>query len=574
LLARYLYFAAPALPADEFFACEPDAVEEVAMRQRLSDLALAACLAFAVADASAHDEGDARARGAQSPFGHAHFQTSCSAEAQRQFDRALTMLHSFFFPETINAFAAIPATDPQCAIAYWGLAISQRPNPLVGPFDAATLKRGLDAVEKGEAIGAKTQRERDWLAAIKEFYKDYPSVDQDTRARNYEKAMEALMQKYPSDVEARIFYALALNETYDHHDKSYAALLKAAHLLEPLDRRYPDHPGITHYIIHSYDFAPIARRGLKAADKYSALAPSAPHALHMPSHIYSQLGLWEKSVAANQRTLARSRAYMDEVKLDGLYGGIAHSWDFMEYAYLQMGRDDLAKGLVDDVQAVTKLFRPGLAAEAGMAAVPARYMLERQDWKGAAALEPMAVLKSPVAEAITRYARAVGAARSGSPDAAQGDIDRLAALRTALEQANQGYWAQQVEIQQLSAQGWQAQARGNSSQALKLARAAADLEDSSVKHVAMEHRLYPMREQLADLLLAQGQPLAALKEYEASMIDAPNRLRGWYGAATAAQAAGDKAKATSYFTKLSRLVHGATSDRPEVHDARVQVAGR
>jgi tetratricopeptide (TPR) repeat protein len=534
----------------------------------------AACIGLTTATASGHDESDPAARGAGPSFGHAHFQTSCSAEAQRQFDRALTMLHSFFFPETVKAFEAIPATDPQCAIAYWGLAISQRPNPLVGPFDAATLQRGLEAVQKGESIGAKTQRERDWLAALKEFYKDYPSVDQDTRAKNYEKAMEALVQKYPDDVEARIFYALALNETYDHNDRSYAALLKAAESLESLDRKYPDHPGITHYIIHSYDFAPIAARGLNAANRYAALAPSAPHALHMPSHIYSQLGMWEQSIAANQRTLARSRAYMEEVKLDGMYGAIAHSWDFMEYAYLQMGRDDLAKGLVDESQGVTKLFRPGLAVETGMAAVPARYMLERQDWNGAAGLAPNALLKSPVAEAITRYARAVGAARSGNPDAAQREIDRLAAIRGVLEKANQGYWAQQVEIQQLSAQAWQAQSSGDSPQAAKLARAAADLEDSSEKHVAMEHRLYPMREQLADLLLTQGQAAAALQEYENSMGSAPNRLRAWYGAATAAEAAGDKPKSARYFAKLSQLVRGAASDRPELRDVRVKDAGQ
>lgn len=551
------------------------------MRQHLSKLALAVCLAVTASAASAHehDEGDAAARGTHAAFGHVHFQTSCSAEAQRQFDQALAMLHSFFFPETIKAFAAIPATDPQCAIAYWGLAISQRPNPLVGPFDAATLQRGLDAAEKGEAIGAKTQRERDWLAAIKMFYKDYPTVDQDTRAKNYEKAMEALVQKYPKDDEAKIFYALALNETYDHSDKSYAALLKAGRLLESLDRKYPDHPGITHYIIHSYDFAPIAQRGLKAADRYAQIAPDSPHAVHMPSHIYSQLGLWEKSVAANQHSIDVSRAYMARVEADGLYVAILHSWDFMEYAYLQMGRDDLAKAVMDECSAVTKLYAPRPLSYTALSAIPARYMLERQDWKGAAALQPSplataAAAASPAALAITHFARAMGAARSGNIAAAQDDIDKLVAIRNGLEKTNQAYWAGQTEIQILAAQGWLAQAQGDQLEALKLLRAAADLEDSSEKHVAMEHRLYPVREQLADLLLMQGQAAAALKEYEASMINAPNRLRGWYGAATAADAAGDKTRADSYFAKLSTLVHGATSDRPEVHDARVQVVGR
>jgi hypothetical protein len=218
-------------------------------------------------------------------LGRVLFKTSCSPEAQKQVERALAMLHSFFFPETVKTFSAIPAIDPTCAIAYWGIAISQRPNPLVGPFTPATLKRGLDAIEKGEAIGAKTPRERDWLAALKEFYKDYDKVDQDTRTKNYEKAMEALAKKYPDDIEAKIFYALALNETFDH--KSLDNLTKAIAILEPIDKKYPDHPGVTHYLIHSYDFPPIAERGVPAANKYAKVAPSAPHAQHMPSHIYS-----------------------------------------------------------------------------------------------------------------------------------------------------------------------------------------------------------------------------------------------------------------------------------------------
>src|SRR5215475_5385835 len=233
-------------------------------------------------------------------LGRVHFKTSCTPEAQKEFERALAMLHSFFFPETVKAFNAIPTTDPKCAIAYWGIAISQRPNPLVGPFDAATLKRGLDAIEKGESIGAKTGRERDWLAALKEFYKNYDTVDQDTRTQNYEKAMEALAKKYPDDVEAKVFWALALNETFDH--KSMDPLVKAIQILEPLDRKYPDHPGITHYLIHSYDFAPIAKRGVPFANKYAKIAPSAPHALHMPSHIYSMVGMWEESLASNWRS--------------------------------------------------------------------------------------------------------------------------------------------------------------------------------------------------------------------------------------------------------------------------------
>src|SRR5712692_2269343 len=505
------------------------------------------------------DADPANRAGDPEKLGRVHFKTSCSPEAQRQFERALAMLHSFFFPETVKAFTAIPATDPSCAIAYWGIAISQRPNPLVGPFDAATLKRGLDAIEKGEAIGAKTERERDWLAALKEFYKDYDKVDQDTRTKNYEKAMGALSKKYPDDVEAKVFWALALNETFDH--KSMDPLVKAIQILEPLDRKYPDHPGITHCLIHSYDFAPIATRGVPAANKYAKIASSAPHALHMPSHIYSMVGMWEASIAANTRTVAASNEYAARNKLDGIYGAIPHSWDFMQYAYLQLGRDSEAKGLTEEVAGVKKIFASRYVTECGAAAVAARYMLERQDWKGAATLQVLDIIKAPQAQAITHFARALGAARSDDLTAAQVDIDKLKELRTSLEKASQPYWAGQVEVQILAAQAWVAEAQGTKEDALKFMRAAADLEDASEKHVAMENRLYPMRELLGDMLMAQGQAKSALREYEASMKNTPMRLRGFYGAAKAAEASGETRKARDYFGKLASLTRKADSDR-------------
>ncbi|HEU5296668.1 MAG TPA: hypothetical protein VFU71_17940, partial [Burkholderiaceae bacterium] len=291
----------------------------------------AALFALALLSTVAAHQDDA-SQAARKGYGRVLFKTSCTAEAQKQFDRALAMLHSFYFPETVKAFNAIPEDDPACAIAYWGMAISQRPNPLVGPWDAATLKRGLDAIEKGESIGAKTQREHDWLAALKEFYKDHERVDQDTRTRNYEQAMERLSKKYPSDVEAKVFHALALNETFDH--KSMEPLTKAIAILEPLDKKYPDHPGITHYLIHSYDFAPIAKRGIPAANKYAKLAPSAPHAQHMPSHIYSMVGMWDESIASNIASIKVANEYAAQAKLDGVLAGVPHSYDFMQYAYL------------------------------------------------------------------------------------------------------------------------------------------------------------------------------------------------------------------------------------------------
>jgi tetratricopeptide (TPR) repeat protein len=500
------------------------------------------------------------------------FKTSCTPEAQKQFERALALLHSFYFPDTIDAFKHVAEIDPSCGIAYWGIATSMRPNPLVGPFDSATLKRGVEAVQKGQEVGARTQREREWIAAITEFYKDYETVDQDTRTRKYERAMARLVQKYPSDVEAKIFHALALNEVFDHKD--HAPLLEAVKILEPLDRAYPDHPGIPHYLIHSYDFPLLAQRGVRAADKYAKVAPAAPHAQHMPSHIYSMLGMWNESIASNRRSIEVAKEYAAQKKLGGVFWSIPHSQDFIQYAYLQLGQDGNARALVEEVLAIEKPIGWRYSTECGAAATVARYYLERQDWKGAAALQIADVVKAPQAQAITIFTRALGAARTGDVAAAQSDIEKLQGLRAALEKASQRYWAEQVEIEVLAAHAWLANARGDKTDALKVMRAAADLEDASEKHVAMENRLYPMRELLGDLLMLHGQPSVALKEYEASMVNAPNRLRGYYGAAKAAELSGNKSKAATYLARLAELTKTADSDRAEIRESRQRLTSR
>ena len=529
---------------------------------------IASVFAFAAAGVLAHGD-DPKTK--KEKLGQVLFKTSCSPQAQQEFEVALARLHSFHFPETIRAFTAIPQTDPSCAIAYWGLAVSIRPNPLVGPWDAATLKRGLDAVEKGVAIGAKTERERDWLAAIGEFYKDFDKVDQDTRTRNYEQAMEALAKKYPQDVEAKVFHALALNEIFDHKDM--APLLKAIRILEPLDKKYPDHPGITHYLIHSYDFAPIAKKGVPAANKYAKIAPAAPHAVHMPSHIYSMVGMWKESIASNIKSNQVSKDYSAQAKLDGVLVGVPHALDFMQYAYLQLGQDAKAKALIDESAEIKKIIGPVSVGSTARAAVPARYMLERQDWKGAAQLQPLGT-PFPAAEAITHFARAMGAARSGDPAAAQADIEKLKQLREGLLKANQAYWAEQIEVQVLGAQAWTTLAQGNKDEALKFMRAAADLEDGSEKHVAMENRLYPMRELLGDMLRERGESAAALKEYEVALKNAPNRLRGWYGAAKAAEAAGERKKAVGYFRQLAQLTRASDGERAELREMKQYLAAK
>jgi tetratricopeptide (TPR) repeat protein len=523
-------------------------------------LFLAVAMACAVCSAAAQDE----------KLGKVRFKTSCSAAAQKEFDRALALLHSFAFPETVRAFSAIPQTDPKCAIAWWGVAASLRPDPLVGPWDAATLKRALEAVERGEKVGAKTTREKDWLAAIKVLYKDFEIVDQDMRSRKYEQAMAALVRKYPDDIEARAFHALAVNEIFDGKDgKPLALAIKG---LQPLERRYGDHPGIIHYLILSFENGPASKKALPYANRYPRIAPAVPRAQQMPSHIYSMLGLWKESVAANQAALRVAAEFAEKHSVDGVLADVPRACDALTYAHLQLGQDASALAAANEAAKPAKIVGPLPAAQAARAAAAARYALERQDWKSAAKLEM--VEGYAVAEAVTRFARALGAARSGESGPARAEINKLRAVRAVFDEAHQTYWTEQTEMLILAAQAWVVQAQGNRREAHKLARAAADLEDSSAKNTLLESRVYPMRELLADLLREQGDPGAALTEYEAVLKATPNRLRTYYGAAKAAEAIGEKKKAAAYFQLLGKLTQDAESERPELAELKKVLANR
>lgn len=518
--------------------------------------------------AIAHDAEHAHGELDQATLGTVKFATSCTPAAQAQFETALAMLHSFFYPATLNAFELVTQTDPQCAIAYWGLAIAQRPNPLVGPFDTAALQRGLEAAQKGLALGPKTERERDWLLAAKVFFQDYKTIPQAQRTVAYEHAMERLMRKYPDDSEAAIFYALALNETALPSDKTYANQLKAAGILEKIYREQPNHPGVAHYLIHSYDYPALAARGLPFANQYAQIASAAPHAQHMPSHVYSMLGMWDESVRSNQAALK----VMEEETAKGWPGSThpsaPHSWDFMEYAYLQMGQETQARRIRDEAEAAAKFPFDRLTVYTGLAAVAARFALERGAWQEAAHLKPRGS-RFPQSEAITYFARALGCARSGKPKMAQPEIEKLAQLQAQLAQAGETYWTEQVQGQILASTAWSDLARGKQDKALALMRAAADLEDRSEKHVAMENRLFPMRELLGDMLLKAKRPSEALAAYETSMQTTPNRLRGLYGAARAAELAKDNQKAKAYYAKLIALTRHADTVRPEIQRAEL-----
>ena len=512
-------------------------------------------------------------------FGSVHFPISCSPDAQREFDRAAAMLHSFFYPETVKAFSTIAKAEPSCAMAYWGIAISQRPNPLVPPFPPALLKTGWEAIRQARAANPPTQRERDWIEALAVFFESYDKLDQKTRSVKYEAAMRALHERYPKDTEAAVFYALALNEAIDLSDKTYARQLEAAAILEKLEPKLPNHPGIAHLIIHSYDFAPIAAKGLPAARRYAALAPSAPHALHMPSHIFSTLGMWQDAINADLASDTAAKNYALATSPQFTANPAAnparyHSLDFLTNAYLQLGQDKRALAIVEQRNSAGEL-PPEVrySSHTAFAAIPVRYAIERGAWAEAASLPPLHT-PYPQAEAISWFGRALGAARSGDLARARSDVEVIDQLRAKLAAAQDVYWAGQLDIQAEGARAWIALGERRTDDAIALMRSAADREDRAEKHVAMENRLSPMRELLGEMLLEAGKPAEAQREFELSLKVVPNRLRSLAGAGQAAALAGKKAQARMHYRQLLVLTKDADSERAAMKAAREFLARR
>jgi len=520
---------------------------------------------LAAAQDHAHDSGGT--------FGTVHFETSCNASVQAEFDRAVAMLHSFFYPETEKAFRAIAEREPACAMAYWGVAISQRPNPLTAPFPPQLLQQGWEAIQRARAANARTQRERDWIEALAPFYEGHATIDQQTRTQRYADAMGRLHERYPADSEAAVFYALALLEAVDLSDKTYASQLKAAAILEGLQKSQPNHPGIVHYIIHAYDYAPIANKGLPAARSYAALAPSAPHALHMPSHIFSTLGMWQDAISANLAADQAARNYAASTSATAKANpasvpGRYHALDFLVNAYLQIAQDRRAKAILDERNSPGATSSGGsITAHTGFAAIPVRYALDRHAWAEAAAIPPMQTTFKQ-AEAIVAFGRSLGAARTGDLGQAKEELANIIRLRQALAAEGDPYWAEQVGIQEAAASAWIALAEKDTTRALAAMGDAASREDRSEKHVAMENRLSPMRELLGEMLLEAGRPADALREFERSLQTIPGRFRSIAGAADAAARSGNRAAATTYYRQLIALTSEADSERPAVTAAR------
>jgi tetratricopeptide (TPR) repeat protein len=500
-------------------------------------------------------------------LGKVSFPTSCDPTVQAQFERGLAMLHSFWYSAAEKTFREVVDQDPACAIARWGYASILMANPLAGQgASPKSAPLAQEAIEQARKIGAKTQRERDYIEAVAAYYENWANRPETDRQLTRARAYEALAARYPDDDEAQIFSALYIAGTQTQTDPTFAAYLKAAAILEKQFAKHPDHPGVAHYLIHSYDAAPIAEKGLPAARRYASIAPTAPHALHMPSHIFTRVGAWADSAATNKRSA--------EVALknnDGLE--VLHASDYMVYAYLQMARDADAKRVVEESRKVSGLNPAVQGGYYGLAAMSARYAIERGDWNEAKTLQPV-TSRFPWVEALTHYARALGAARSGDPAAAEQDVQRLASLRDALKAAKNNYWATEVEVARLGAAAWIALAQGKKDEALSLMRTAADTEDKSEKHIVTPGRILPARELLGEMLLELKQPALALKEFEASQVREPNRFRGFYGAALAAEAAGDRQKAADNFAKLLAMTKDSNSARPELARAKAYVAAR
>ncbi|HSK43816.1 MAG TPA: hypothetical protein VLA83_08015 [Candidatus Binatia bacterium] len=507
-------------------------------------------------------------------LGTVNFSTSCDKAVQPQLNRAVALMHSFQFARAIEGLNAILASDPSCAIAYWGIALSKWGNPFAaGLKPQAQLEQGLKAIQQARAAGAKTERERAYIEAAAHLYTDAATIDQRSRILAYENAMAGVSAAYPEDSEAAIFYALALAAAADPADKTYAKQLKAGAVLEKLFEQYPDHPGLAHYIIHTYDVPPLAARAVGAAKRYGQIAPSAPHSLHMPSHTFTRVGYWQESIDTNIAAAAAAQS-------EGQTAEELHATDYMAYAYLQTAQDRAAQHAVESSAQIFSRFDPAVlisgaaspaAAFFARAAIPARYCLERRAWADAAKLEPR-TSPFPYTDAITYFARGLGAAHLKDGDTARSAISSLEQMRDKLKTMKEAYWANQVEIQRREVSAWLAFAEGDRQGALAGMRSAAELENQTEKNAITPGPLMPARELLGEMLLELKRPGDALKEFEATLAKEPNRFRSLYGAAEAAKLAGNRQTAQKHFRELLKVAERADKPgRQELAQARTEV---
>jgi TolA-binding protein len=503
-------------------------------------------------------------------FGSVDFLVTASDAVKKDFNTAVAMLHSFEYEEAEKAFGNIISKDPSCAMAYWGVAMSNF-HPLWSAPLEDELKKGAKAVEIARSIKDKTSRESQYIEAISQVYDDWDKLDHKTRCLKYEKAMAAIYSAYPSDKEAAVFYALALNTTASPTDKTYANQRKAGDILNKIQSERPDHPGIVHYIIHNYDNPELAELALPAARKYASVAPASAHAQHMPSHIFIRLGLWDESIRSNLASISSAQCYAQSMKLNANWDEELHGLDYLMYAYLQMGNNDLAEAQLNYLKSIKKVSADNFKVAYAYAAIPARYVLENRKWKEAAALEVYPTSfpweKFPWQKAIIHFARLMGKVHTDDIGGATKELDVLKSLQASLLSQKDEYKAKQVEVQIKTGQAWIELKKGNEEIAITLMQQSADLEDKTEKHPVTPGEVLPARELLADMWLAMQQPAKALETYEADIKRHPNRFNGLYGAGLAAEKAGNVQKAETYYSKLSQIA-GSTANRPELNAAR------
>ena len=503
-------------------------------------------------------------------FGTVHFSNSCGAAVQGAFARGMALLHSFEFGPAIEAFKTANDLDPSCGIALWGIGLAQWGNPFaIGGRAPVLLQAGRETVQHAIAVGAKTPRERSFITAVGALYANFEAVDQQTRMVAYRGAMERVAATYPHDPEAVAFYALALAAAANPADKTYADQLRAGAMLEKLWAAAPEHPGLAHYIIHSYDVPALAPKAIDAARRYAAIAPDSPHALHMPSHTFTRLGYWEDSIQTNIRAAAAAHKA-------GVTNEELHATDYEVYAYLQTGRDTDARQLMESVPRILASTgtnamggaAPANAAAYATAAIPARYALERGAWADAERLD---IHRSAYAytEAMTWFARALGAARNRDLTVARDAVDHVQKSADRLIEEKEPYWAEQVAIQKLGASAWIALGETRTAEALTLMREAADREDRVDKSAITPGPLAPARELLGEMLLELNRPKDALAEFRTAMVTEPNRFRTVAGAARAASQSGDRSAARQYYAQLLKICEKAdTPGRQELQVAR------
>jgi tetratricopeptide (TPR) repeat protein len=554
---------------------------------------MATLLGFALLElpscARSPEPGEGHSIGELRKSGTIQVDVTIRPELKGEFDTALALLHSFFYEEARRRFLEIAARDPECAMAWWGVAMTWY-HPLWAPPTPEEMKNGALAAQKAQEIGGRSELEKGFIAAIDAFFSadDAPAPAEpvaetyhgprvySARALCFRQGIERLRQKYPQNVEVLTFYALALLGTAPPTDKLYKNQLAAVAILDSLAEKNPDHPGITHYLIHACDYPALASRGLPAAQQYKDIAPWVPHALHMPSHIYTRLGMWKESIEANRDSSVAAREYSAQFHGSATTNEEVHAMDYMEYAYLQTGQDRKAGEIVKRLGEIQKFYpERDFATAYAVGDIPARFTLERRRWTEAAGLptpHPDLLRHFPFAEAHLAFARAVGGARGGSLESARASLARLAQLRESLIDPKFQWWINQIEIERLAASGWVARAEGRTAEGEELLRQAAALEDKAGTHPVSPGQILPAHEQLGDYLLDRGRPREALAEYEKSIEAFPSRFNGYFGAARAAEQIGQTESARKYYQRLVEMSHDGDGSREELALARTYLS--